>query len=164
MPRFVFPLDGVLRQRKHVEEQRQRELAVLQADWVALEGQLREMDRQVQETTADVRENRLVGTLDLAYLTAHRRYSAAMQRRAVGIAEQMTALKTRIDAARRALIEAAKQRKIIEKLRENRKERWAGELARRESAEIDEIGAQIGFRNITQAMQELATQQDGAET
>jgi flagellar FliJ protein len=148
MAKFIFPLDGVLRQRKHVEEQRQRELAVVQAELVSLEAELRTMDRTVKESLTDLRTNRLVGQLDMAFLAAHRRYALAMHRKAMALAQKMVAAKTRADSARSALLEAAKQRKIIEKLRENRKVRWADDIARRETAALDEIGAQIGYRNI----------------
>jgi len=148
MAKFTFALDGVLRQRKQFEEQRQRELAVVQAELAALEAELRVMDRSVQESTADIRSNHLVGQLDLPYLAAHRRYTVAMQRKAMALAQKMIAVKTRVENSRKALLEAAKQRKIIEKLRENRKTRWVEDLAQRETAALDEIGAQIGYHNI----------------
>jgi flagellar FliJ protein len=147
MAKFIFQLDGVLRQRKSVEELRQREMAAAQGELTTLEAELRAMDRVVQESTADVRSHRLVGQLDMGFLAAHRRYTVAMQRKALAVAQKMAAVKTRIEAARKALLEAAKQRKIIEKLRENRKARWADDLGRRETAALDEIGAQIGYRN-----------------
>src|SRR5436190_2606077 len=112
MARFVFQLESVLRQRKLVEDQRQRELAVVQGEYAALEGQLRAMDQEVQSTTAGVRANHLTGRLDLQLLAAHRRYTLAMQRRAIGLAQQMAAVQSRLEAARRAVAEAAKQRKI----------------------------------------------------
>lgn len=147
MAKFVFPLQGVLRQRELVEEQRQRELAVVQAEMAALEAELRGMDQSVQTSTADLRDNHLVGRLDLAFLTAHRRYALAMQRKAVALAERMAAVRKRLDAARAALAEAAKQRKIIEKLRDSRKAQWEADLARKETAAMDEIAGQIGYRN-----------------
>jgi len=156
MSKFVFQLDGVLRQRKHIEEQRQREMAGIQGELAALEFELRAMDRVVGESTADLRNNRLVGRLDMAFLAAHRRYTLAMQRKATALAQQMIAVKSRLEDARKALLEAAKQRKIIEKLRENRKARWAEDLARRETAALDEIGAQIGYRNVME--QRLASE------
>src|SRR5688572_29975334 len=102
MARFVFQLDGVLRQRKLAEEQRQRELAVVEAEMTALEAQLRELDQSVQFTTADVRTNHLTGRLDLNFLAAHRRYIAATQRKALDLAERMAAVKARLDASRKA--------------------------------------------------------------
>src|SRR5918999_4218890 len=113
MARFVFQLDGVLRQRKLAEEQKQREVAIVEAEMTALEAQLRELDRSVQSTTADLRTNHLTGRLDLNFLAAHRRFTAAMQRKAVALAGEMAAVKVRLDAARAALADAAKERKII---------------------------------------------------
>jgi flagellar FliJ protein len=155
--KFVFSLDGVLRQRKHVEDERQRAFAVAQADVVALETQLREMDRSVQATVTDIRDNRLVGKLDLNFLAGHRRYMVAMQRKAVALAQQIAAAQRKVEDARRLLVEAAKQRKIIEKLRERRQATWAANLAQKETAALDEVGTQIGYRmGLNAAMDEVS--------
>src|SRR5215213_7493615 len=157
MARFVFQLDGVLRQRKLAEEQKQRELAVVQAEMTALEAQLRDLDQSVQSTTADVRTNRLVGRLDLDFLAAHRRYIAATQRKALELAERMAAVRVRLDAAHKALAEAARERKIIEKLREKREAEWKAAQARKEMAALDEIGTRIGYESgLQQAAEERA--------
>ena len=147
MARFVFQLDGVLRQRKLAEEQEQRELAVVEAEMTALEAQLRALDQSVQSTTADIRTNHLTGRLDLNFLAAHRRYIAATQRKALDLAERMAAVKVRLDASRKALAEAAKERKIIEKLREKREAEWKAAQARKEMAALDEIGTRIGYES-----------------
>jgi flagellar export protein FliJ len=55
----------------------------------------------------------------------------------------MTTKRQILDDARRALAEAAKQRKIIEKLRERQFERWREDQARRETAWLDEAGTQL---------------------
>ena len=159
MARFVFQLDGVLRQRKLAEEQKQRDVAVVEAEMTALEAQLRELDGSVQATTADVRANRLTGRLDLNFLAAHRRYAAAMQRKAVALAERMAAVKVRLDAARAALAEAARQRKIIEKLREKRQAEWNAAEARKEMSALDEIGTRIGYEA---GMRQAAEEQHAA--
>ena len=157
MARFVFQLDGVLRQRKLAEEQKQRELAAVQAEMTALEAQLRELDQSVQATTSDVRTNRLVGRLDLDFLAAHRRYIAATQRKALELAERMAAVRVRLDAARKALAEAARERKVIEKLREKREAEWKAAQARKEMAALDEIGTRIGYESgLRQAAEEQA--------
>jgi flagellar FliJ protein len=157
MARFVFQLDGVLRQRKLAEEQKQRDLAVVEAEMTALEAQLRELDQSVQSTTADVRTNHLIGRLDLNFLAAHRRYIAATQRKALDLAERMAAVRVRLDAARKALAEAARERKIIEKLREKREAEWKAAQARKEMAALDEIGTRIGYESgLRQAAEEQA--------
>lgn len=145
MPKFVFQLEGVLRHRKTVEEQRQRELGLAQAEMAKMEAELRSMDDAARGVSDDVRTNRLTGMLDMAFLAAHRRYVAAMQRKAMALAQRMAVQQRAVDEARRQLAEAAKQRKIIEKLRERQFERWRSDHARREGAELDEVNMQLAL-------------------
>jgi flagellar FliJ protein len=150
MARFVFKLAGVLRQRLHVERQRQRDVAERQAHLTSLQQQLKQLNERVQATNDDVRNNHLTGTLDMAYLAAHRRFLAAMQRGAVEIVQRMAVAQRHVDEALAALAEAAKQRKIIEKLREKQFERWRAEQDRKEVAELDEVAMQISYHNMAQ--------------
>jgi flagellar export protein FliJ len=66
-----------------------------------------------------------------------------------------------VDAAQAALAEAAKQRKIIEKLKEKSFERWRAEQARKEMMEADEIAMQMSYRN---AVEEAARDALSANT
>lgn len=147
MAKFVFKFDGVLRQREHVETQRQRELAIVQQEMTGLQNELRQLNESVQTSTADLRDNHLTGRLDLNFLAAHRRFTLAMTRKGAGLVQQIAGVQKRLDVAQAALAEAAKQRKIIEKLREKSLERWKADLSRREMMETDEIAMQIGYRN-----------------
>ena len=147
MAKFVFKFDGVLRQREHVETQRQRELAVVQQEMTRLQTELRQLNESVQGSTDDLRNNHLTGRLDMNFLAAHRRFMLAMQRKAMGLVQQIAAVQKRVDVAQAALAEAAKQRKIMEKLKEKSFERWRADLARKEMMETDEISMQIGYRN-----------------
>jgi flagellar protein FliJ len=149
MARFVFKLEGMLRQREHAEQQAQRELAVKQRALVELQGHLQQLQEAVQTANTDVRQNRLVGRLDMSFLAAHRRFLTGMQRQAMGLVQRMTIAQRSVDDARAALAEAAKQRKVIEKLREKQLERWRAEQSRRELAELDEIGMQLAYQNLT---------------
>lgn len=152
MPKFVFPLQGLLRQRKHVEQQRQRELAEKQAVVTALEGELRSLEQTVSTAVEDVRKNRLVGTIDLHFLAAHRRFMLGMQRRAMELAQKIAAARKQADEARQLLSEAAKARKVVEKLRERQFERWRAGIAKKELEELDEVGMQISYRNLVESM------------
>jgi flagellar FliJ protein len=148
MAKFVFHLEGVLRQRQAVEQQRQREIALIQAQMSASDAQLRALDEEMKFAERDLRENRLVGRLDLAFLAAHRRFALAMQRKAMGIAQKMAVIQVQLDEARQKLTEAAKNRKVIEKLKERQLLRWREQVSRHEMAEMDEIATQISYRNL----------------
>lgn len=150
MARFVFNLDGVLRQRKRIEQEKQRAMAEKQAVLVELQNALRQMQETVESSNADIRQNRLVGRLDMAFITAHRRFLASMQRQSLSLAQKIALAQRAVEDARAELIEAAKQRKAIEKLREKQFERWRAERARREQAQLDEIGMQLAYHELSE--------------
>ena len=146
MAKFDFKLEGVLRHRKNVEHERQRELAVAQGQLQQLEDQLRELDREVQAASGELRENRLVGRLDLNYLAAHRRFVGAMQKKGMGLVQRMSIIRKQVEEARKLLAQAAIQRKAVEKLREKQRQRWQEDQNRRQAEEMDEIGMQLTAR------------------
>ena len=158
MPRFKFQLEGVLEHRKNIEEEKQRALAGVLAEMQRLKNELVELDQVARGAVTDLRENRLTGHLDMSFLAAHRRFTGSVQRKAVAIAQKMALVQRQIDEARAALGAAAKDRKIIEKLRERQLERWQGQQHRQEMDELDDIGMQLAFRQLGEAqLNEAAT-------
>jgi flagellar protein FliJ len=151
MAKFVFQLDGVLRQRKHVEDQRKRELSAIQQQMSALDAELRALDASVRTAEEDLRQNRLVGKIDLAFLAAHRRYAFAMQRKAMGVVQKMADVQVQLEKAQRLAAEASKQKKILEKLRERRFARWREQLERRDLIEMDEISTRLSYEQNAEA-------------
>src|SRR5438034_4362874 len=151
MPKFIFNLEGVLRQRKHVERQKQRELALRLHALSEAEAELGRMRESVAKSNDELRQNHLTGALDMSFLSAHRRFLLAMQRQSIAIAQKIAAAQQQVDEARKAVAEAAMQRKIIEKLREKHHQRWLDELNRKELVEQDEIGMQLSYRNFLDA-------------
>jgi flagellar protein FliJ len=148
MARFLFKLEGVLRHRLNIERQRQREHALLQSQMQQLQGQLRDLDQAMSSATADLRDNQLVGRLDMNFIAAHRRFMVAIRQQGSTLFQKMAALQKQVDQSRAALSQAAIQRKIMEKLREKQHQRWRAELERREAAELEEVGAGPCLRNL----------------
>jgi flagellar FliJ protein len=147
MARFVFQLDGVLHHRERIEKDRQRELAVVQAVLVGLQAELRALNEDIAQSSAQV-QNRLVGRLDMYYLAAHRRYMLGMQRKLTVQAEKIAGQQKLADEARRMLAEASKQKKILEKLRERHQQRWTAAEALREAGALDELTTQMSYYSL----------------
>jgi flagellar FliJ protein len=143
MAQFKFKLQAVHRQRELLEQERQRDFAVVQARLVLEQQELKRLDETVRLAVTDLRENQLVGRLNLSYLAAHRRFMLAMQRQGLAQLVKVDAAKKLVDAARVKLLEAAKQKKIIEKLRERQETEWKQAAARKETADLDEIATQM---------------------
>jgi len=150
MPKFVFNLEGVQRQRKQIEQDKQRILAEKQKALVEIQNQLRRLQETLDATNSDVRQNHLVGRLNMEFIAAHRRFLAGMQRQGLAIVQRLTLAQRAVDAARLELAEAAKRRKAIDKLREKQFERWKLEQSRKEQAELDEIGMQLAYQHLTE--------------
>ncbi len=144
MPKFVFKFQAVLRQRKGIEQQRQRELGAVMGDLNAVEAEVADLNLQVKDVTNDMR-SRLVGRLDMNFLVAHRRFMLGMQRKGVDLVQRLTEVQAKVDEARSNLAEAARQRRVMEKLRERHFEVWKAALTAKETAEMDEIGMQLNY-------------------
>ena len=154
MPRFVFSLEPVLRHRVHAERERMRELAACQAEITRLQAELKALNDAIQGSAADMKANHLTGPIDVGYLAAQRRFTVAMQRKGQTLVQDMARQQRKVDDAQRLLAEAAKERKVIEKLREKQLERWNQDAARREQADADEVGAQFGYRQMVERDEE----------
>src|SRR5688572_14084961 len=150
MAKFVFRLEPVLKQRKREEQERQRDLAVRELVVVNLQIELKRLDDSLQSASEDLRKNHLTGAIDLNFLTAHRRFLLSIKRQGASVIQKIAAAQVQVDEARLNLAEAAKRRKVIERLREKQLARWREDQARREQAEMDEIGTQIGYANVTE--------------
>lgn len=151
MAQFRFNLQAVLRQRELIEQDRQRALAAVQRVYAEMEAELRRMDETAKAATQDLRDNHLIGPVSVEYLAAHRRFTLAMQRKALVHAGRMAEVKKKVDAARAALVLAAKDRKAMEKLRDRRQEEWTEDQNRREAIANDEVAQQIGLRMVRAA-------------
>ncbi len=148
MPKFKFPLEGVLKQRTYLEREAQRDLAICQQDLQLAEQELRALDMEVGQSKDDMRKNRLLGAIDLHFLAAHRRYVISRERKAIEIANKIVEAQKRVGQAQRLLVEAAKQRKVVEKLRERAFERFKAVIEKREMQVLDELSVQQAYEHL----------------
>jgi flagellar protein FliJ len=145
MAGFLFHLEGLLRHRKNQERQRQRELTGIASQLAFLQEEMGSLNGTLAETLDDLRNNRLIGKLDVQFLIAHRRYILSVQRKSASLAQKMTLMQKQVDGARANLTEAARQRKMIEKLREKQLLAWQTQQNHHEFLEADDIGTRLAF-------------------
>jgi flagellar FliJ protein len=143
MAQFRFKLEAVLKHRTAIEREKQRLYALALAAFKELEDQLKALNQTMQTANDDIRQNRLVGRLDVAFITAHRRFLLGMQRKAMELVAAMNKAQQEVDRTRQAMAEAAKARKVLEKLRETQKQRWQEEVSRKEMIAADEVAMQL---------------------
>jgi flagellar FliJ protein len=143
MAQFRFKLEAVLKHRTAIEREKQRLYALALAAFKELEDQLKALNQTMNTANDDIRQNRLVGTLDIGFITAHRRFLLGMQRKAMELVAAMNKAQQEVDRTRQAMAEAAKGRKVLEKLRETQKQRWQEEVSRKEMIAADEVAMQL---------------------
>lgn len=141
--RFTFRLQKVLDYRETVEQRIQGELAALGSDKLRAT-----KEREHLQDRRDVTLNRLVelqrGELDLFEDTLQRNFARDLEAQIVRKVIQIREIDKRIVAKREELVQAAKECKVMERLRENAWQEHVTEQLRAEQNTLDEIGGQ-GF-------------------
>jgi len=145
MPRFRFRLEPLLTARRHVERTKQRAVGELERQRLELEDTLRRQQRFITEGKGALRDG-LVGVLDLTEMRALAGSTMQLMRRAQRMAIELAGVHSRLQTARAELIEATRDRRAIELLRERRFDRWKAELKRAEDAALDELAVQAAGR------------------
>ena len=149
MPRFVFRLAPVLRQRERIEEQKKQLLAAAQralADAEAQRDQLKIRREMLARELIEEHRNLDAEGLRLAY--AHLDFLA----REIRAADYLVASRTReLNLAREILVRATKDRKILDRLQERQKEAFDLEQSRIEQRDLDDANSRRYDRSSTHA-------------
>lgn len=146
MRRFKFRFEKILRYKRHLETQRQRELA-----------EVRHREYVQRETLAAIGRNRsvvqeqerehLTGRLNPARLTGYSRYYLRLKQMEMAGREVLRQIGREAENRRQALVAAAKQKKIYETLRQRYWDRYLREYNLSVQKENDEIGQKVYLRN-----------------
>jgi flagellar FliJ protein len=155
MARFRFQLQPVLDARSRAEDDRRRDVAALESERRRLEDRLRSGQVSISGAREDVR-SALVGTVRPEALRAQANASLACMRDAQRLVLELAGVHRRLEVARGALAEAARQRRAIELVKERRFEAWRREQERREQSALDEIATNRGARAARLAAEESA--------
>ncbi len=148
MPRFVFELEQLLEHRLQQERERQRHVAVIEQERLAIEYRLRTAQELIEECKLDLRAHlsgpdhdaALVDRLiDPVAVRAQAGRSLHLVLSAQRTAIELAGALQRVRSARADLLEATKRRKAVELLKKRRYERWRRDMERRENAFLDEL-------------------------
>lgn len=171
MPRFVFKLEPVLKQRIAIEREKQLVVAHLESQRVELETTIRQAQKAIDASRNQLRE--LLGNSpaiksggsssggdniqrtgqvvvkNVNLFGARLQAASTLQ---ASVAAQRAVIKlagifTRLEVARTDLASAMKRRRAVELLKEARFEEWKREIQRKESEMLDEVGTRIASEN-----------------
>jgi flagellar FliJ protein len=162
MAKFVFRLQPLLRARQAVERQRQVAVAVLERERLALEDELRAVQRAIVAEKGELREQLSPNVggasarLDLRGVRFQAGASLRLATRAQQVVLRLAGTHTRLEQARGLLLEAAKARKAVELLRERQLEEFVVEQKRREFAALDDMMVMRGRAGVEDSLEDAA--------
>ncbi|MBI3802993.1 MAG: flagellar export protein FliJ [Nitrospirae bacterium] len=138
MPRYHSKLDAVLQQRKHHEEALQGEFLEMKRALDTAEEQLHRLHQELETALKDFAEQQGAGMapheMDLYYRFIKQQYGQLEERRAT-----VQRLADQCERKRQDLLEATREKKVVEKIEANRKEFYFKGLQKKERDLLDEL-------------------------
>ncbi len=133
-----FKLQSVLNYRQRLEDQAQQVLARTLQHQVKLQEQIAQCRQQLDSCAAEVQRRQQEG-LSIAELTMYEDQIRHLRQLQVRYHGQLKKLNDQIDRERAALLTAARERQVMEKLKEKQEAEYRRELDRKEREMLDEI-------------------------
>ncbi|OHB67131.1 MAG: flagellar export protein FliJ [Planctomycetes bacterium RBG_13_63_9] len=146
MAKFKYRLATLLRLREAARDERRTELA----EAYRVDDVLREQLRQVEEALGGLRARcRSVagpGRVNVDLLVEAQRYDVALRTRQHDLKKQREAVAAEIERRRQAVVEADREVRVLEKLRQRQADRYLLEENRRQGKQLDEVAGQRAAR------------------
>lgn len=137
MRRFQFRLETLLKHRKNLEEQKEREFGEAQARVDRAERRLKALE---QECYGILTQGRGAGSrIDVASLLEREQYASALKVQIAEVTQERDAAKILAEEARLVLVKARQDREAVTKLRENALEEYQRETLRLDQEAFDEM-------------------------
>jgi flagellar FliJ protein len=139
MAKFKFKLETVLKVKIRVEDLRKRELRLAEIQRDQAHKQLLLRQAEVTQTLDNFRED-LKRRIDVRQAVNYERFLRWLNKQVELAAAHLEQCQRQVAEARNKLIEAAKERQILEKLKEKEYEAYKREEQRLEDQFLDELG------------------------
>lgn len=142
---FRFALQRVLDVRQVVERRIQTELAALETALERWRQERVSLERRLEQAQVDLRAAQ-EGEPDLIEQQLQRAHIRRLDQLIRTAETEIRLHIARIEAKRAELIQAATDRRVMERLRDKAYDAWVAEHLRREQTRLDEVGGQSFFR------------------
>ncbi|MEZ7891006.1 MAG: flagellar export protein FliJ [Candidatus Wallbacteria bacterium] len=142
MKKFVFNLELVLKLRKKEEEKITQELAAAQIRYQQIMEEIKGVEAQISLNYANLKKI-YSGNIDIAMITSIKLYLEKLKRDRAMLEEKAEEAASEVEEVKKRLLEAVKNRKIIEKHKENEYEKYRAEFLKNDNLIIDEISSNM---------------------
>jgi flagellar FliJ protein len=142
--KFKYRFAPMLKVKEHREKERQKELADALVRVHEQRTRLRQIDG-VRLDTMERQRDRLVGAISVAEALVCSRYLMRLKRDRIAGSELLRGLERQSESRRLALVEAARERKIYDMLKDKQQLRHRQQIEKDEQKALDEV-ATVSFR------------------
>jgi flagellar FliJ protein len=149
MKKFKYRLQALLKVKEHIERERQREHASAVQKVHQQSNELDRLDRS-RDSNLSQQRDQMKENLLVAEMLVYSRYLARLKRERLAGTELLKALEEEREKKRTDLVEAAKERRVLEKLKERQLAKHNAEIEQVLTKEGDEI-AVTSYRRKTQS-------------
>jgi len=136
---FTFRLDPLISIRDNILKEKQAALAQAYEARRIKEEERGELEQNIAGNLQSARKVMQSGKIDVNFLLGVRRHEMFLIAQLEEVRQQIVLIEEEIERRRQAVIEANKELKIIEKLREKKREQYLAEEKRKEIRDMDEI-------------------------
>ena len=140
---FRFRLETLLRLRLAERDQRRAELAKALRAEALLRDELRALETRQIEAAERSRRLKSPGTANVDSLLENHRYEVVLVAQRRQLQQQIVQVEAETERRRQAVVEADRQVRVLEKLRERQTAAWKKETERQEVKQFDEL-AMVG--------------------
>ncbi len=138
MKKFIFKLESLLNMRRKREELVVQELAAAQAAKVRIVNKISDTKKIVNALIEDSKSY-LKASIRIDSLLISRNYIELLKKQLAALEIELRTADEKILQVKQKLAEAVKQRKIIEKLKENQFTQYKKDYNKNDNAQMDEI-------------------------
>jgi flagellar protein FliJ len=137
--RFTFRFETMLRIRLQREDEQKRIVADRLREITELQNHMIALDKQIRDELQSIRVGRQPGTIEMQQVIRHRQWLGCLHKGVLEGQAKMRFLEAELARERVDLAEAAKQRRILEKLKERQRDLYRNEQDRLESLAADDL-------------------------
>lgn len=146
MAKFKFRMATLLRLRESTRDQRRGELAEAYRVDELLQGRIRQLADEAARHRERCRQLARPGTVNVDHLLESQRYELSLKAARASLERQRETVLAEIERRRQALVEADREVRTLERLRERQLDAFRAEEDRREMKRLDEVAQQGELR------------------
>lgn len=138
MKKFKYRLETMLKLKEHAERERQKDHARAMGDVHRQKVKLAEIGSS-RDRAVDYQRRQVQTRLSIATMLSCSRYLLKLKGETMVGREALVSLERTAEKKRQRLVDASRQRRIYERLKEKQKERYYEEIEHIEAVQLDEV-------------------------